>query len=225
MMRRIAIGLTVALTVVGTSLHVSAQETGMGSMGGGGTMPMMPMMGQGGGMMPMMMGQMPMMQGGMVPMMPCGPAGMGGSMPMMMGQGGGMMPMMMGKMPMMPMMQGGPMPMMMGMGHGGGMIDADRDGVVSAEELADHADLAFDMKDADGDEVLSKDEFLGQHGAMMGTRRAERRMARFGAMDANGDGALGYAEFMDGHRAMLTAADIDGDGRVTIWEFRIAKRG
>ncbi|MBM3582922.1 MAG: hypothetical protein FJX36_00415 [Alphaproteobacteria bacterium] len=115
--------------------------------------------------------------------------------------------------------------MMMGMGHGGGMIEADRDGVVSAEELANHADMAFDMKDADGDEVLSKDEFMGQHGAMMSTRRAERRQARFAAMDANGDSALDYAEFMDGHKAMLAAADTDGDGRVTIWEFRIARHG
>jgi len=47
MMRRIAIGLTVALTLAGGGLRASAQEMNMGSTGGGAAMPMMPMMGRG----------------------------------------------------------------------------------------------------------------------------------------------------------------------------------
>jgi hypothetical protein len=154
-----------------------------------------------------------------------------GGMPMMMGQGGmpmmmGQMPMMMGQMPMMPMMPmmgHGGMPMMMGpMGMAGfGTVDANGDGVIEADEAAEHAETAFDFFDQDGDERLLPEEFA--HG-MPGSAKSERRAKRFAAMDADGDGAVNFAEFMTAHASMQAKADGDGDGKVTVWEYRIARR-
>ena len=107
------------------------------------------------------------------------------------------------------------------------MIDANDDGVISAEEAASAADDVFTAMDADDDGSLTIEEYMA---VRMGPQRGfnperqaemqERKKARFGEMDADTDEKLSKAEFLDAAQAHHTDADSDGDGRVTPWEFR-----
>ncbi len=129
---------------------------------------------------------------------------------------------------------------MMGRGYGFGpgmmgqpgrgrftMIDANDDGVVSAEEAASAADEVFTAMDADDDGMLTKEEYMAvRMGPQFGfnpDRQAAMQKAkedRFGAMDADGDGNVSKAEFLAGAEAHHKAADADGDGKITPWEHR-----
>jgi hypothetical protein len=107
------------------------------------------------------------------------------------------------------------------------MMDLNDDGVVGAEEAASAADEVFTAMDGDDDGKLTKDEFLGAHvGTQFGFHRERQaamqqaRQERFDAMDANSDGSVSKAEFLDVARAHHMAADADGDGRITPWEYR-----
>lgn len=107
------------------------------------------------------------------------------------------------------------------------IIDADEDGVVTAEEAASAADEVFTAMDSDDDGALTREEYLA---VRMGTgegwnaqRQAARQAAkeaRFAEMDTDRNGTVSRAEFMDGARAHFEAADSDKDERVTPWEFR-----
>lgn len=141
------------------------------------------------------------------------------------------------------MMGGGPAGGMMGAGPMGGMmgpglapVDADGDGLVSAEEASARAEAAFDRLDPDGDGKVTREEFLsmGPWGALgadpataahpMAARMAEVRQARFAELDADGDGILTRAEHFAAAEAAHGAADANGDGAVSVWEFRAAHR-
>lgn len=140
------------------------------------------------------------------------------------------------------MMRGAPM-------MGRGMIDANGDGLVSAEEAAAAHERGFVMLDADGDDAVSREEFdaattgmsaymkqMQQHIAghvgeanarhmmeRMRTRqtdRQERREKRFAAIDADSDGSLTLDEVLRAAEDAYNKADTDGDGRVTVWEYR-----
>jgi hypothetical protein len=106
-------------------------------------------------------------------------------------------------------------------------VDANEDGLVSDEEAASQADMVFTAMDADDDGALTTDEYMAvrmgpatgvnpEREAAMMTRKAER----FDPMDADTDGKVTKAEFMAASQAQFTAADGDGDGRVTPWEMR-----
>ncbi|MDM7932831.1 hypothetical protein [Tabrizicola sp.] len=126
----------------------------------------------------------------------------------------------------------GMMPPGMGMGMGSmgmGMpaMDADQDGVISAEEAAAHAEVMFVAMDADQDGVLVAEEIGGGRMDMMrrmnparSAAMQERHAARFAAMDADGDGKVTMIEFLAAEKAQYDAADTDGDGKVTPWELR-----
>lgn len=106
------------------------------------------------------------------------------------------------------------------------MMDANDDGAVSAEEAASAADDIFAAMDADGDGMMTKDEYLAvrmgpyrgnsqRHAAMQ-----QAREARFAAMDSDADGSVSKAEFLAAAQAHHAGADSDGDGKVTPWEHR-----
>lgn len=104
--------------------------------------------------------------------------------------------------------------------------DVDGDGFVSAAEASRHAATTFALFDVDGDEALTEDEFIDSAfvAMPMGRRNTERlfvnRRARFAELDANGDGAVTRAEFISRAQLAFESADTDGNGQVTVWEFR-----
>lgn len=140
-------------------------------------------------------------------------------------------------------MQGGGMRQGQGMGRGMmrggattgqmgaqfGMIDADGNGSVSGAELLAWRDMVFDAMNADGDDALTREEFMavqmgqGADPSQRGPRYAEMQAAKaaeFDAMDNNGDGTITREQFTDGAAAMFLEADADGDGALTPSEFR-----
>ena len=105
-------------------------------------------------------------------------------------------------------------------------VDIDGDGFVSAAEASRHATVSFALFDVDGDQTLTQDEFLDSAFVAMplGRPSTERlyvnRRARFAELDTNGDGTVTRAEFVNRAQLSFEAADADGNGRVTVWEFR-----
>lgn len=130
--------------------------------------------------------------------------------------------------------------MMMGRGYGYGpgmmgqpgrgrftMIDANDDGIVSAEEAASAADEVFTAMDADDDGALTREEYMAvRMGPQLGynpDRQAAMQKAkedRFAAMDKDGNGSVSKEEFMAAAQAHHASADTDGDGKVSPWEHR-----
>lgn len=107
------------------------------------------------------------------------------------------------------------------------MMDANDDGVVSAEEAASAADEIFTAMDADDDGALTKDEYMAvRMGPQLGynsERQAAMQKAkedRFTAMDTDANGSVSKEEFLNAAQAHQAAADTDGDGKVTPWEHR-----
>lgn len=107
------------------------------------------------------------------------------------------------------------------------MMDANDDGVVSAEEAASAADEVFTAMDADDDAALTKDEYMAvRMGPQLGynsERQAAMQKAkedRFTAMDTDANGSVSKEEFLNAAQAHQAAADTDGDGKVTPWEHR-----
>jgi hypothetical protein len=216
--------LAAAVLAAGSSLPASAQQM-MGPGGYGGYGGQGPMMGGPGGGYWTPQGWWPGGPGGGP-----GPQGPWGQMPMMPGG-----PMMQGGQ----MMQGGPMmPWSQGYGPGPGpglgmmaIVDANGDAVVSADEASVIASSHFDLLDPDGDDTVTRAEFLAaprfgaMGGAMMqGPLFEQRRNGRFDTMDADSDGSVTFDEFLAAAQATYGDADADGDGTVTVWEFRSAHR-
>jgi hypothetical protein len=111
------------------------------------------------------------------------------------------------------------------------LIDSDENGTVSAAEAASHAEEVFLAMDADEDGDLTLDEFASVHFGPQSRgeegvrpRRQQRKAERFAEMNADGDDTLTREEFMAWHEARFEAADDDGDGNVTPWEFRSRRR-
>ena len=107
------------------------------------------------------------------------------------------------------------------------MMDANDDGIVSAEEAASAADEVFTAMDADDDGALTKDEYMAvRMGPQLGynsERQAAMQKAkeeRFAAMDTDANGSVSKEEFLNAAQAHHAAADTDGDGKVTPWEHR-----
>lgn len=175
-------GTTGGLGMMGT------MGPGMGAMNGMGP----GMMGGAPGMGPGMMGGAP----GMGRMGPHGggAAGMGG-LPGRAGMGG--MHVMAGMMQMMMQMHGGGGMSGMGMmgptGALAKLLDEDGDGTVTPEEAHDGMQALLTDYDADGDEVLSLDEYAALHAAVTW----EAMVDGFQALDADGDGKVTASEMTE----------------------------
>ena len=107
------------------------------------------------------------------------------------------------------------------------MMDANDDGLVSAEEAASAADEVFTAMDTDDDGALTKDEYMAvRMGPQLGyntERQAAMQKAkedRFATMDADANGSVSKEEFLNAAQAHHAGADSDGDGKVTPWEHR-----
>lgn len=112
------------------------------------------------------------------------------------------------------------------------MIDANEDGVISADEAAANAEDVFMAMDADDDGSLTKEEFMtirmGPQNGWNQARQARRQKAkeaRFDAMDKDGDGKVSQEDFMATAQARFELADSDSDGKVSPWDFRRRHRG
>jgi hypothetical protein len=55
-------------------------------------------------------------------------------------------------------------------------------------------------------------------------REQERRAATFSRLDADGAGFVGRASFIAAGAGYFEAIDLDGDGKVPIWEFLSGQR-
>lgn len=116
-------------------------------------------------------------------------------------------------------------------------IDLNEDGKISDDEASGMRESVFLAMDADDNGELTKEEYMavrmgpGPRNENGGQRRQERqnqKMAqkepRFAPMDADSNGTVSKAEWMAAGLARFKAADSDGDGTVTPWEFRSQHR-
>lgn len=106
--------------------------------------------------------------------------------------------------------------------RGMAMLDRDGNGMISAEEAAGEHEAMFEAMDDNGDGVLDKDEFMAV--APRGGGRGMHREDRFDELDANKDGNISKGEYMAGAEKSFKAADTDGDGTVTVWEYHAQPR-
>jgi Ca2+-binding EF-hand superfamily protein len=110
-------------------------------------------------------------------------------------------------------------------GHGdrGGMfmeqfdlIDADKDGKITAAELAAHRQARFAAADTDADGKLTAEELTAYQVAQMAEKMAARTTKMLQWMDTNGDGGLSVDEMPDGPSPRhLARLDADGDGAIS----------
>ena len=113
--------------------------------------------------------------------------------------------------------------------HGGGyflnMFDTNQDKMVTRDELASAGALHFASMDADGNGVVSLDEFR-QH--RMGHSK-EHKASYFSSIDSNNDSKISKQEFLD-HKQQraekrFNDMDSDGDGSLSADEFASSRKG
>lgn len=114
-------------------------------------------------------------------------------------------------------------------------VDANADGMITAEELTAHAENTFKAADTDGNGSLSAEELQArvknQAQKQMNERAAKNADRIIARHDDNGDGELSMAEMP--HKAstrFIERVDADGDGAVSKDEYakmleRVGERG
>ncbi len=104
-----------------------------------------------------------------------------------------------------------------------GMMDENKDGKLSRDEVQKSVDKMFADADANKDGVISKDEMRAHHGKMHDRMQAKMQ-ERWKAADKDGDGALSRAEIDAADMSMLSRnfekLDRNKDGRLTTDEMR-----
>lgn len=95
------------------------------------------------------------------------------------------------------------------------MMDADKDGKVSAEEHAGGARAMFEKMDADKDGKVTAAEMTASHKAVTGKAAKKSDMSsadKIKVVDSDGDGVLTAEEHATGSQAMFGKMDADKDG-------------
>ena len=96
------------------------------------------------------------------------------------------------------------------------LIDADKDGKITAAELAAHRLARFTAADTNADGALNAEELTAMHVAEMTAKMARRTDRMLQWMDANGDGSLSADELPDGPSPdRLARLDTDADGAIS----------
>jgi Ca2+-binding EF-hand superfamily protein len=107
-------------------------------------------------------------------------------------------------------------------------IDTDGDGRIGGGELMEWRETVFSAMDVDGDEVLTRDEYMavqfgrGADADQRGPRyemMQQAKAAEFDAMDADGVGRVTRDQFTDMAASAFLQADADGDGALSAAEF------
>lgn len=97
-------------------------------------------------------------------------------------------------------------------------IDADKDGKITADELAAFKATRLAAADTDKDGKISVAEMQAMQDAMMAERKALRAQSMLDRMDANADGSVTVEEMAAGGPdggMFIDRADTDGDGAVS----------
>jgi Ca2+-binding EF-hand superfamily protein len=104
-----------------------------------------------------------------------------------------------------------------------GMMDENKDGKLSREEVQKSVDKMFADADANKDGVITKDEMRAHHNKMH-DRMQSKMQERWKAADKDGDGALSRAEVDAADMTMLSRnfekLDKNKDGKLTTDEMR-----
>jgi hypothetical protein len=111
------------------------------------------------------------------------------------------------------------------------MMDADKDGRVTAAEHAAGAERMFGKIDADGDGRVTTVEMDAHHQKMMGKNEARpgkhKMMSsdeKIRTIDKDGDGAITAEEHAAGSQKMFGKMDADKDGALTAEEIKSGHR-
>jgi len=105
------------------------------------------------------------------------------------------------------------------------MLDANGDHMVSKEEFDDYYGKVFDELDTNHDGFLDAKEWVGVAGdnkisiATGGYSRELRTMKMMNAMDTDGDHTVTKDEFFGFHDTLFAAMDKKGDGQITAHEW------
>ena len=95
-------------------------------------------------------------------------------------------------------------------------IDADKDGKITAAEIAAYRQARFTAADTDANGSLNAEELTAFHVAQMAEKMAERTVKMLQWMDTNGDGGLSVDEMPEGGSPrQLARLDADGDGVIS----------
>ena len=102
------------------------------------------------------------------------------------------------------------------------MMDANRDGMISAAEHTAGARQMFEKMDADRDGRVTSAEMDASQGAQEGGTPAPTMSSaeKIKVIDADKDGAITAAEHEAGSRGMFSSMDVDGDGNLTAAEMQ-----
>jgi len=103
--------------------------------------------------------------------------------------------------------------------------DANSDGAVTAEEMAERLKLRFSEADADGDGFATRAEILGAiekraEGGRMARRAGAISDRMVERLDLDGDGKVALSEMENRARKHFALADWNDDGRVELAELR-----
>ncbi len=107
------------------------------------------------------------------------------------------------------------------------MLDANSDGKITPEEMAEHRAAEFDARDADDDGFLSKEELAAAIVERMKQNMDQRIDRMLERRDADDDGKISLAELSgdkNGAR-MFERLDKDGDGAISAEEMENGRKG